>query len=901
MEKVTKSVVFEGLALQFREVLFSSPERSFSVHLTQNKDYLVWLFDLSSTRRSFFFDNQKAALTSLADVGCALDLYGEVEVDADTRALVTESVDKQNLAKKLVSSGLIDHEIMSVGISACQIMAVLHEEGKVGNFLAADRIFVDPLGTFKFTDFTLTFEKDVAKVKHPDLVTSKLFSDTNSFAKFSGQENHLEPEEDMVNLGLLLYQLSYNDLTIVREAEDSERLVFPSKPSRSYTIKQVIEACLKPESINRAQPADVMASLMSEQRLDIIEDSGSNDSAIMAHINLQHLEKSPNTNERIKPKFLASFSLLISKATTDTEGWFKSYVEETSLAPDEDFVNKILEKAWRKRCKIKKLYEVIERFLDDQDVLKNSVIVSKILLFFHSIMTKGPVEIMTEQLGTPQKKVQRNLKIVMGSCSYINYLLRKIKAEWEPIAKGGLKSNEDKMRSQALSYLIYFYSIVLVEKSKFGIDYKSIFGGNFSVEPLMKSQDVKEVFSQKTYLDIHGYCSMLLRFFRLLPEDIGLRPIQFGVAKSVTFEIYNLLGVYCHLTAMFKRVAFAVGQVDEQAVSRLIESMEASLDNCIIRFHYSLEDLKSSSGFKVYGDLLPHSSLTAMNEVKKIESLPAPLETFSLEDQFPTNVPIGTFCIPISFGSEESGTRVISPEEKIQIIRRELLKTCRSMDTKTSTSSKANEPAARSKEKSYSAKREFMKPSLTNSEKLLRDADKQEADKDEGKEVQNNPVSQRLKLADRKLPEKVPLMSIAKKDAVKNPYLNASEAEDQDHLEQFMLLEKPQDPKRRYGSKGKSGKRRRSDSNEGEEYDKFEDSLDSSKAEGEAPLLERDGKAFDAKNAMKNEFFKLVPFPIAKEDKEVQCDLDAEALPSSERGFNLERFMREEIANGKKA
>lgn len=909
MEKRLKTVNFEGQSLQVREILFRCPERGLTVAYTQNNDYNVWVFNTDLPEKTFFLDNQRKALQSLAEQPTVIDLFGEVEVDEDTVCLITERVEPENLALKIAETSMIDYDIISLGISAAQVLAQLHEEGLIANCIHPENIFVDNSGAFKFTDFTLCLPYQDEENRGQQFIAQTFLSKNKENGPFRFQEG-LNPRNDIRNLGLLLYAVCFGDLDVRMKEDDLSRIAFPSKPKRSYSILSSIENCLDANSLDRKALAKLLDSFQNEKRLDLHENSGSNDSTIMANISLQNLEKTPNS-DTLKPGFMASLSTMVSRATTDTEGWFKSYIVENNVAPDEDYVVKILQKAWKKREKVKKLYDIIDKTLDDPDAIKSSAIVVKTLLFLHSIMSKGPVEVLIAPVVLPNKRTQTNMPIALESCSYLNYLLKRIKAEWEPIAKGCHKSKEDKLRSQALSYLIYFYSIVLTEKSKFGFDYEKVFAGNFSVEPLVKSQEVKQLFNYKTFVDLHGYCSMLLRFFKLLPEDVGVRAIQFAIAKAVTFEIYNLLGVFCHFVAMYKRIAFTFERIDRSAVERMIEGMETALENCIFRFHYCLEELKTSQAFKIYADLLPHSGLTAINEIRLIQSPSRPMESFAVDEFFPSGGSIGNFVLAGAYGNDDSPNRMISENEKLQVIRRELVKASKVNASRTTVESMVVNSPFHLSSRGLSARNA---PLSSQRQKLAQDVKKPVNEEDHGKErpgVESNPSinqsPERTRPQLRKLPEKVALISITKQGAVKNPYLNARDEEVElgMNIEGIKVDEGAEDNQPKTDSKEKPASldQNDGDNQEEKEYKVFEDSFESDKkASGRASnaSLEAPSKAFDAGKALSNEFLKLVPAPTPSEDKQIQCDLDKEPdLPYSKDSFNLERFMRDEIANGR--
>jgi hypothetical protein len=908
MEKRPKSVTFEEQTLFLKETLFQCPDRGLTVFQTQSNDYTVWIFNISVPEKAFFLNNQKSALMSLSELPSVLGYFGEVQIDQDHYCLITERIERQNLALKMPELSMIDYDIISLGIAGAQVLSQLHEEGKVGNCVHPEYIFLDKDGGAKFANFTLCLPFEQEEVRQMPFIEKLL---KNKLPESDGffYEDSLEPRQDIRNLGLLLYHLCFGDVDIKYRGDEPSKVLFPPKPKHSFSIFNGIENCLDFESVEKKALAKMLDEFQNEKRLDLHENMGSTDSTIMANISLQNLEKTPNSDS-LKPGFMASLSALVSRATTDTEGWFKSYVVENNTPPDEDYVHKILQKAWKKREKVKKLYDIIDKFLDDQDNMKSSGVIVKVLIFFHSIMTKGPIEVMTTPFALGSKKSHLNMTLVVDSCSYLNYLVRRIKAEWEQIAKTGLKSKSDKLRSQALSYLIYFYSIVLTEKSKFGYDYEKLFAGNFSVEPLLKSQDVKLLFNYKTFVDLHSYCSMLLRFFKLLPEDVGVRAIQFAIAKATTFEIYHLLGVFCHFVVMYKKVALTFDRVDRPGAEKMMESMETSLDNCVLRFHYCLEELKSSTAFKIFADLLPHSSLTAINEIKSLDVESQPLDSFPIEEYFPSNAAIGNFLIAAAYGNDDSPSRIVSEEEKLQTIKRELVKASKVSASKSSsekTGPGSLVPPSKSTTETNKAALHQIRSEIINSGKVSKEDNPVRGINAEESDQTDNQSPEKMRLQLKRMPEKVPLFSISKQGAAINPYLNANDDENDLHL--GINAGKPADEMdenaipRRVKSDRNIQEPQELDSPDDKEYKAFEDSFDSGKKgseKGSNESKESPNKAFDAKKALNNEFLKLVPLPLPKEHKETQCDFDKEESESNNKDqFNLEKFMKEEIANGR--
>ena len=935
MEKKVKSLVHDGETLYLREVLFRCPERGFVVLDTQKKDFNVWVFDTSIQEKDFFLTNQRTALTQMQDNPHVIDLFEEVIVDKTTVCLITERVERESLATIITEKPMIDHEIFSLGIAICKVMIHLHDSHRLANFINPEYIFLDKAAGFKFVNFTLSFDREQVEINNKEIVQSKLFS-INRTVQILGYTDNIHKEDDLLCLGLLLYHLCYGNLDIKKHPEDQNKIIFEEKPKHAFGIQSVIEGCLLPHKTQRISPEDILLDFENEQRLDLPENIGSNDSTIMANISLQELtlrDKTPK-NEFQKPGLMSSLSKMITVATTETEGWLMSYIIEDSTAPNDDFVNKTLEKFWRKRHKVKKLYDIIDRLTDDKVKLRNSLIMAKLLSFIHGVILKGPPEIISLPLCEKIKK-SKTYNSELSYCSYLNYLLLKVRNQWEHIAKGAIKDKYDKQRTQAFSYIIYFYSLVLTEKSKFGLDYQNTFAGNFSIEPLTRLQDVKIIFSQKTLVDLNSYCSTFLRFFKLLSDDIGVRAIQFCIIKNMATELNNALGISCYFIATYKRIVFSIEGVDKEKMTKLVEFLESSLDNCIIRFHYTLEDMKHSSSFKIYSELLPYSSLSAVTELKSIAPLEKQIETFEISEYLPLNEFIGSFTIPKPYGINTQ-RKELSKDEKVLMIKREVLKDSklslgRPLPSSTFISPKQIRGQVFDKQVANQSMQLHQKPLLILTQNS--------PDKSTAPDMFQNRKPDELK----KSFMQPKLVQSNNDPDQKNPYMSLDDEVD-DHkkydipVKMRLVVSRdrsvshspspiPSPSQKEEEERDLAPKKIDVHINErnhlaipsranlvDKKYNAFDDSDDSGHIElAKCPLLNEKGEplAFDAGNSPDQEFLNLIPLsmphpqlspPMVKEDKGVQCDFDlpdiAERKRSSSAEFDLQLFMKDEIASG---
>jgi len=956
MEKKVKSVVHVGETLHLKDILFRCSERGFAVYDTHKKEFNVWVFDTSIKEKDFFLLNQKTALTDLQDNPNVIDLYEEIVVDKTTVCLVTERVDKETIAMGMADMAMIDHDIFSLGIVICKILAHLHESHKVGNFISPEYIFLDKTVGYKCVNFTLCFDKEQVQITNKEILQSKLFSQ-NRAGEPGAYSDNIQKEDDLLCLGHLLYHLCYSNLDIKKDPHDPNKIVFPEKPKHAFGIQSTIEACLLQHKTQRIQPNDILIDFENEQRLDLPENIGSNDSTIMANISLQQLserERTPNA-DGLKPGFMSSISKMFTVATTETEGWFLSYIAEDSNAPNDEFVNKILDKCWKKKYKAKKLFDIIDKYTDDQNTLRNSLIISKTLCFLHEIMLKGPSEILTLPLCEKIKKAKKS-PAATSSCSYLNYLLLKVRTDWEVIAKGGLKDKHDKIRTQAFSYIIYFYSLVLTEKSKFCLDYQNTFSGNFSVEPLTRTQDVKVIFCQKTFIDLNSYCSTFLRFFKLLSDDIGVRAIQFTIIKNMATEINNVLGVICHFISTYKKVAFSFEEVNYDKMSKMVEHLESSLDNCIIRFHYTLEDMKHNSSFKIFAELLPYSTLTAVSELKQVRPLPHPITSFDIDQYLPLNEFIGSFSLANPFGAG-TNKKVTSNEEKVLMIKREVVKDSK-LDIKRPqpTSSTYVSPQQKSRSIMVSSTKQTSEFEIPKDEDVMREdqdgSPVYSPDKDNPKEngtvlflqpkqvangmartayvnLEDEMEYQNKDEGPRTQPKKKSARDKLHEDRSNSPMQNRSRSP---HLQ----VGRPQHPHATRGGQFIPAKNLKNPYVEEvdllgdkENYKAFDDSYDSNNNDqAKSPLLNERGEAlvYNAGNHLDQEFLKMIPIgiqmaappvPLIKEDKGVQCDFPIETPEKKEQikpfedakdkggeddglaDFDLKVFMKDEIASGR--
>ena len=685
MEKRVKQVVFSDQTLVLKDVILRCNERGFVVMDTQKRDYNVWIFDTSIEQKDFFFVNQRNALAQLRQNGNVIDLHDVIEIDEITKCLITERVDNCSLGSIISSETLIDYEILIIGVAVAEIIQELHDSHKIANFINPEYIFPRKRG-YKALNFTLTIDKEQLEINHNRLLSSNIFTENRTF-KPTGYSDNLQPEDDIRNFGLLLYQMAYGNLEILYNK--GNKVAFPDKPSHSYVILNTIDACLNSKKHERPNIAQIIQDFRNEQKLDLPENCGSNDSTIMANINLHEIsqrEKTLNSSD-VKSGAKSSWGLFISKTTTHTEGWFRSYVEGKLEMPDEGLVNKVLEKAWRKREKVNKLLDIVNKFTDDSTNMRHPIVVLKVLMFLHSYMYKGPPQVITCAVSDKIKSLKTEAS--EEAVSLIDYIIRKIKFAWEEISKNYLKEKLDNSCTHAVAYFIYFYSITLSEKARFGFFYSSVVAGNFSVEPLHRTQDVSTLFNLQLFRDSYVYCSTVLLFLTSISKDFGLRIFQIPIIKHCINEVRAVLGCFCHFVSTYKKVSYTFVAADRPFLDQVVDEMEKFLEAIIIRFYGAIENLKHSEVFRMISDTLPTVALNTIEEIRQITPNTLPLQQFNVEEFIPIDGCFGDYCIEKPYGTEATG-RNISHQEKLLLISREVDKEIKGIQKLSTSQSKSH-------------------------------------------------------------------------------------------------------------------------------------------------------------------------------------------------------------------
>jgi ANTH domain len=225
-----------------------------------------------------------------------------------------------------------------------------------------------------------------------------------------------------------------------------------------------------------------------------------------------------------------------------------SSIEEDENTPDPKYLQNILIKTWKRPEKVRKFGEVLEKLLNTQDRMEKCLVVIKVLLLLHNYMRKGPVEVFTTGISSYKgQKIQKT--------GYVKSILQNINNLWSGYAKFEKLNSLDKARSKLISYYIYLYCLVLIEKSELGEKLATCFHGNFSMEPFFLQQDSKLMFSSNTICLLIEYVHKCLLAFNLLKSPIPFKSLHMGILKALADEIYSVLSSLSHCIYTVKNIS----------------------------------------------------------------------------------------------------------------------------------------------------------------------------------------------------------------------------------------------------------------------------------------------------------------------------------------------------------
>ena len=901
MEKRVKSVGYMNSSIVLKDVLLRCSERGYIVMDTNRREYNVWIFDISIDHKDFFFANQKKTLDLLYSSKCnTIRLYDDIRIDDCTRCMITDRVDRDSLGSIVSMESMIDYDIINIGISIGEIMRVLHDSHMVSNIINPEHIYRYN-GTYTCIDYTLSYDRECVELStHQDVLTSSVFHTTN---KRHAYTNNVHIEDDIKNYGLLLYQMCYGNLQI--SYDDHDCIVFPTHPHRSYIILNIIQHCVHTDRCMRYDIHKILSDLYNEKTIDIPNETYMSQSAAMANINIHDVymkdKNSNDNNGKKKGEQKSSWGLMISRATTDTEGWFKSYVEPSLSTPDDGYVVKILEKAWKKREKVMKLMGIIDKYVLDKHNVYNCISMIKLLMFLHKIITRGPSEVLT----TPAQLKSRSDKDGSINVSYISHILTTVREVWCDISNNysSYKGRLDGTCTHAISYFIYFYSIVLCNKSSFGCTYIRILSGNLSVEPMSRSLEVYRIFSLQIYRDMYTYCSNILLFLNASCKDFDMRILQIPIVRMCIDECTSVVAPLLHYTVFYKIVSYSLDIDDSAYIDNILDDIYQYVDTIIMRLIYTVDSVKQSPVFAIIQDTLPHVDMSAIEYVKHTDrhTRPIDIRSFDVLEYIPLDGCIGSFTIQRSYGCDAYRSDV-SLDEIVLQIKREIVKDINRMGrSEASTNNKS--PASAKINSMMKHKRPIFKlKSKIVASELVDDKDgrnDQPADIDDIK-VYDNSKHNKFKRVSSFNEDRIPYMSLDDDEVYDN------NIDDNDHIKIKSSLSFKSQPLS-HPSKKRDGIM---NEDEGDNHmyilggNPKLDFFDSAKNHQVTdPLLDNDDNDRDNKRyeRSREDFIKLQPINnIEMVDRSIQCDMynDVHTPSHDITSFDLLKYIRDEITKG---
>jgi hypothetical protein len=675
MEKRIRSIEFGDRCLQLKEVLFRCAEKGVVVTDTQVKEQQVWIFDISVEEKDFFFKNQRNALIELKGNPQVIRLHGEVQVDMHTMALVTESVERDPLSRLDSSNQFIDHQILGLGIGLAALVDQIHRNHKVANCLNPEFIFRGQNSLYKCVNFTGCFDQENLVVTNSPVLALSWFN-PESLQRKNPYEHCLQQHEDIFAFGLLLHQICFNTAQLKRDPANPDKILFPASPKYNYSILSVIEQSTCQNIDKRISLKAIIQTFENEKKLGFNSSAIDEDSSMIANITFSELSGNFSEDlekQKLSPGLFASLSTKFTIWTTETEGWFLSYVAPDLSAPDNEFVKKILIKAWKNRDKIKKIFEIIEKFLANTNNTRNPIIALKLLLFLHQLIMMGPREIISFEKHSKKPKNEKKEGEAESPTVMLGLLL-KIHGIWTDIINEEAKEKHEHLKGRGLNSVVLVYSLLLIEKAKIAYFYRNSFTGNFSISPMLRSQDIKPIFSMEAYKQLFSYCSDQLNFFSKISEKLIGPGILFQFVQLIANELQNLFGLLTHMISTFLKVAWASDPTQQDQLEDLRRSLLTNYENCVIRFSFFLNRLTEIPSFRLYVDLLPVPNTSSISELRSLARAEAWADSFTLETFMNTFDRIGLFCIPTPYGDEGQNVKGPSPKEHMLTIKREVEK-----------------------------------------------------------------------------------------------------------------------------------------------------------------------------------------------------------------------------------
>ena len=197
-----------------------------------------------------------------------------VGVEGDTRYVVMEMVDGENLASMINGRPMDPAQICDIGIQVADGLAVAHEAGVVHRDIKAENVMVGPRGQVKILDFGL------AKLREVQATTNDPATRLTKVGTIMGTVTHMSPEQalgsdvdfrtDIFSFGVMLYEMATGRLpfeastvqaTLARILNQEPKPVEELNPTIPPDLARIIHECLSKDRVLRPSLNDIVGQL----------------------------------------------------------------------------------------------------------------------------------------------------------------------------------------------------------------------------------------------------------------------------------------------------------------------------------------------------------------------------------------------------------------------------------------------------------------------------------------------------------------------------------------------------------------------------------------------------------------------------------------------------------------
>ena len=197
-----------------------------------------------------------------------------VGVEGDTRYVVMEMVDGENLASMINGRPMDPAQICDIGIQVADGLAVAHEAGVVHRDIKAENVMIGPRGQVKILDFGL------AKLREVQATTNDPATRLTKVGTIMGTVTHMSPEQalgsdvdfrtDIFSFGVMLYEMATGRLpfeastvqaTLARILNQEPKPVEELNPTIPPDLARIIHECLSKDRVLRPSLNDIVGQL----------------------------------------------------------------------------------------------------------------------------------------------------------------------------------------------------------------------------------------------------------------------------------------------------------------------------------------------------------------------------------------------------------------------------------------------------------------------------------------------------------------------------------------------------------------------------------------------------------------------------------------------------------------